>query len=155
MKRIAVILIAAVMAAPNPALAASATPYEKAVQEACKRWEPMMRAHGLPVKVFTKIAYRESRCQPRAIGWNYHRGKSHRDCKLSHATTYRRCKAVKSYDIGLFQINSTWKSLTRKVCRAPGADILILQKPECNMRVAARLYDGGKGLSNWRATSGR
>lgn len=154
MKRLITIFIAVVTMAPSPALAARETPYEKTIREACGKWYPMMREHGLPIKLFAKIAYRESRCQARVIGWNYHSGKSHRDCKLSPAKKYRRCKAVKSYDIGLFQINSTWVTLTRKVCGAPGADLLILQQPECNMRVAAHLYDGGRGLSNWRATSG-
>jgi hypothetical protein len=154
MKRITAILFAAILAAPSPALAARETPYQKTIREACGKWQPMMKAHGLPPEVFMPIAYRESRCQPKAIGWNYRPGKTHRDCKLSPASTYRRCRAVKSYDIGLFQINSTWVTVTRQICKPADRDILILQEPACNMAVAARLYDGGRGLSNWRATSG-
>lgn len=121
----------------------------------CPQWHSLLRKHGLPVKVFAPIMWRESRCQPKAVGWNYHSGKSHRDCKLSHARTYRKCKAVKSYDVGLLQINSSWKTLTSQVCGAPFGKMLILQDPTCNIRVAAILYDDGKGLSNWRSTSGR
>ncbi len=62
----------------------------------CPKYEPLLRKYGLPVETFSAIMYRESRCVPKAIGWNYHTGMSHRDCKLSPAVTYRRCKAVKS-----------------------------------------------------------
>lgn len=120
----------------------------------CPQWHDALRKHGLPVKVFAPIMWRESKCQPMAVGWNYHKGMSHRDCKLSHARTYRRCKAVKSYDVGLLQINSSWKTLTAQVCRYEYGKMLILQKPDCNLKVAAVLYDKGKGVSHWRATSG-
>jgi hypothetical protein len=121
----------------------------------CPQWHDAMRKHGLPVKVFAPIMWRESKCQPKAIGWNYHKGMSHKDCKLSHATTYRKCKAVKSYDIGLMQINSSWKTLTAKVCKAKYGKMLVLQKADCNLRVAAVLYNKGKGMSNWQGTSGK
>jgi hypothetical protein len=120
----------------------------------CPQWHALLRKNGLPVKVFAPIMWRESRCQPKAVGWNYRSGKSHRDCRLSPAKTYRRCKAVASYDVGLLQINSSWKSLTAQVCRAPFGEMLVLQDPKCNLRVASILYDDGKGLSNWRSTSG-
>jgi hypothetical protein len=121
----------------------------------CPQWHDAMRKHGLPVKVFAPIMWRESKCQPKAIGWNYHKGMSHKDCKLSAATTYRKCKAVKSYDIGLMQINSSWKTLTAKVCKAKYGKMLVLQKADCNLRVAAVLYNKGKGMSNWQGTSGK
>jgi hypothetical protein len=120
----------------------------------CPQWHSELRKHGLPVKVFAPIMWRESKCEPRAVGWNYHKGKSHRECKLSHARTYRKCKAVKSYDVGLLQINSSWKTVTAKVCKAKYGKMLVLQKPKCNLKVAALLYDNGKGLKNWQGTSG-
>jgi hypothetical protein len=104
--------------------------------------------------VFAPIMWRESKCQPKAIGWNYHKGKSHRDCKLAPAHIYKNCKAVRSYDIGLLQVTSSWKSLTAQVCNKPFGKMFILQKPECNLRVASVLYNKGKGLDNWKATSG-
>lgn len=116
----------------------------------CPEWHDALRKAGLPVRVLAPIMWRESRCQPRAIGWNYKQGKSHKNCKLSPARTYRKCSAVKSYDIGLLQVNSSWRSVTKAICKS--SDILILQKPSCNIAVAAYLYNNG-GSSHWRATS--
>jgi hypothetical protein len=116
----------------------------------CPEWHDALRKAGLPVRVFAPVMWRESRCQPTAIGWNYKQGKSHKNCKLSPARTYRKCSAVRSYDIGLLQVNSTWKSVTKSICKS--SDVLILQKPECNLAVSAYLYANG-GSSHWRATS--
>lgn len=117
----------------------------------CPEWHDALRNAGLPVRVFAPIMYRESRCIPSAVGWNYKQGKSHKNCKLSPAHIYRRCSAVRSYDLGLLQVNSTWKSLTRRVCKS--SDVLILLKPKCNLKVAAVLWNNGEGSSHWRATS--
>lgn len=116
----------------------------------CPEWHDALRKAGLPVRVFAPIMWRESRCQPRAIGWNYKQGKSHKNCELSPARTYRKCSAVRSFDIGLLQVNSTWYSVTKSICKS--SDILILQKPSCNLAVSAYLYANG-GSSHWRATS--
>lgn len=123
--------------------------------KSCPQYEKLLRKHGLPVKEFSSIMWRESRCQPKAIGWNYKRGKSHRDCRLSPAVTYRRCSAVSSYDSGLLQINSTWRTITARVCERPARQIIkSLTNPECNLKVARYLYDNG-GLGHWKATSGK
>ena len=53
------------------------------------------------------------------------------------------------------QINSSWKTLTAKVCKAEYGKMLVLQKADCNLRVAAVLYNKGKGMSNWQGTSGK
>jgi len=119
----------------------------------CAKWHKELRKHKLPVKVFGPIMMRESKCIKNAIGWNYHKGKSHRDCKLSHARTYRNCKAVRSYDVGLLQINSSWKSVTAKICKTKYGEMLALQDATCNLKVAAYLYKNG-GLQHWRGTSG-
>jgi hypothetical protein len=120
----------------------------------CKKYHADLRRHGLPVKVFAPIMWRESKCQPRAIGWNYHKGMSHRDCKLSPAKTYRKCKAVRSYDVGLLQINSSWKTLTAQVCKKKFGKMFVLRDVDCNLKVASVLYADGKGLVNWQGTSG-
>lgn len=117
----------------------------------CPEWHDAMRKAGLPVRVFAPIMYRESRCIPSAVGWNYKQGKSHNNCKLSPARTYRKCSAVRSYDLGLLQINSSWFSLTKATCKS--SDVLILLKPECNLAVASVLWADGEGSSHWRATS--
>lgn len=125
------------------------------VVKACPRWEPLLRKYGLPVKQFTYIMWRESRCEPRAIGWNYRPGTSHRDCRLSPAETYKKCKAVRSYDSGLLQINSSWVTVTSRVCGTKWGDMTVLLDPNCNLRVAKFLYEEGGGIRNWAATSGR
>ena len=119
----------------------------------CIKYAPLMRANGLPVKTFLRICYRESRGQSKAIGWNYHAGQSHKNCKLAPAKQYRKCKAVKSFDLGLFQINSSWVTVTAKVCRAKWGNIWVLLEPKCNAKVAGYLYNTG-GLDHWKATSG-
>jgi hypothetical protein len=112
----------------------------------------MLKKYQLPVKEFSYIMWRESRCIPKAIGWNYYPGTSHRDCKLSPAKQYKKCKAVKSYDSGLLQINSSWKTVTSKVCKSKFGNMTVLLKPECNLKVARYLYKNG-GLGHWRGTS--
>lgn len=137
------------MLAPvSPAIA-----HHDAAQQACGKWVPLMRANGLPVEAFTKICYRESRGVERAIGWNYKRGKTHKDCRRAPADTYRKCPAVSSFDLGIWQINSTWVTVTKQVCRRPDLGIFALLEPSCNAAVAGYLYRNG-GLGHWRATSG-
>jgi hypothetical protein len=125
------------------------------VQKACPRYEKLIKKYGLPVKTFTYIMWRESRCQEKAIGWNYKRGYGPSNCKLSPANTYKKCIAIRSYDSGLFQINSSWTSVVARTCDTKWGDMNALLNAECNLKVAAVLYDGGKGMSNWKATSGR
>lgn len=120
----------------------------------CVQWEKQLKAHGLvPVAKFSYIMWRESRCEPKAIGWNYKKGTSHRNCKLAPAEIYKKCKAIKSYDSGLLQVNSTWKTLTAQVCGGKYGDLAPLLTPECNLKVAKALYDDG-GFGHWSATSG-
>lgn len=136
-------------------LAVPAAPANAAPAGRCPEYEPLLRKYELPVPLFSRIMWRESRCEPRAIGWNYRPGKSHRDCKLAPAAIYRKCRAVKSYDSGLLQINSSWVTVTAQVCGTPYGKLSALLDPECNLRVGAYLYAGGEGIANWRASSGK
>jgi hypothetical protein len=133
----------------------TSTPVQAATQGSCPKWEPLLREY-FPKKivpVMSHIAYRESRCLPKAIGWNYKPGMSHLNCKPAPANIYRKCKAVKSYDIGLLQNNSSWFTVTQTVCKKQ--DIMkALLNPRCNVKVAAYLYKNG-GLGHWKATSGK
>lgn len=129
-------------------LAISPTTADAATHKRCPRYERMLKRADLPVRTFSYLMWRESRCQPRAIGWNYKRGKTHRDCKLAPAHVYRRCKAVKSYDSGLLQINSTWVSVTAAVCGSKWGDMTVLLDSRCNIAVARYLYNNG-GLGHW------
>lgn len=91
----------------------------------CPEWENELRSRGFPVKLFSYIMWRESRCNPKA-----------------HNTTLNRDK---SQDLGLLQINSTWKTVTKNIC---GTSIDGLFNPDCNLKVAKYLYDNG-GADHW------
>ena len=91
----------------------------------CPQWEAKFREHGLPVKAFSYIAWRESRCRIKA-----------------HNTTLNRNG---SQDLGLVQVNSSWKTVTKNIC---GTDITGLFNVDCNLSVAKYLYDNG-GLGHW------
>ncbi len=91
----------------------------------CPQWEPKFAQHGLPIQAFSYIAWRESRCRIKA-----------------HNTTLNRNG---SQDLGLVQINSSWKTVTRNIC---GTDINGLFNVDCNLSVAKYLYDNG-GLRHW------
>ena len=122
--------------------------------KSCPQWEKQLKAHGLvPVKKFSYIMWRESRCQEKVIGWNYKSGLSYLNCKKAPADIYKRCYAVRSYDSGLLQINSSWKTLTARVCGSKFGNLAPLLTSECNLKVAKALLDDG-GLGHWSATSG-
>ena len=91
----------------------------------CPQWEAKFREYGLPVVAFSYISFRESRCNIRA--WNRYKN------------------ANGSQDLGLVQINSSWKTVTRNIC---GTDITGLFNVDCNLSVARYLYDNG-GLRHW------
>lgn len=142
-------LIAGVVLAAG--LAATPAPTQASTEEKrCETFEPMFRAYGLPVRQFSFLAWRESRCVLKAVGWNYHKGMGPQDCKRSNVQTYRRCDAVKSYDVGLLQINSTWRTVTMRLCAAgqKTVDMVVLKDLGCNLRVAKYLYDNG-GYGHW------
>ena len=91
----------------------------------CPQWEDKFREYGLPVIAFSYISFRESRCNPHA--WNRYKN------------------ANGSQDLGLVQVNSSWKTVTKNIC---GTDITGLFNVDCNLSVARYLYDNG-GLRHW------
>ena len=123
-------------------------------EKSCPKYEKLLKEYELPVKEFSYIMWRESRCEPKAVGWNYKRGYSSSNCKLAPANIYKNCFAVRSYDSGLLQVNSTWKTVTAQVCNRPVRQIIrSLTDPVCNIKVAKYLYENG-GMHHWRGTSG-
>jgi hypothetical protein len=94
----------------------------------CPRFERKFREHGLPVEVFSYIAWRESRCNPRA-----------------HNKTRNRNG---SQDLGLVQVNDSWKTVTSQVCKTPWGKMHVLFDVDCNLAVARHLYLNG-GLGHW------
>ena len=91
----------------------------------CPQWEAKFREYGLPVVAFSYISFRESRCNP--LAWNRFKNADH------------------STDLGLVQINSSWRTVTKDIC---GTGIKGLFNVDCNLSVAKYLYDNG-GLRHW------
>ena len=97
----------------------------------CPEWEGRLRYYGLlPVDRFSYIMWRESRCQEKIISKPNRNG---------------------TRDYGLLQINSSWSSITKKLCKT--TSITALTNHKCNLTVAKYLFDNG-GLNHWSATSG-
>lgn len=128
-RKVAVVLIALVtLAGPTRV---GATP-----SGTCPKWEPLLRKHfpAKVVPVMSRIAFRESRCNEKALS-------------AVRVTGYP--------DLGVWQIQGSWKSVTLAVCRPKDGDhIRALLSASCNVRVARYLYDHG-GLAHWRGTSGK
>ena len=125
-KRITISIIALSLLATPPVAEAKQS-------HTCPQYEAQLRKHGLPVKQFSYIMWRESRCNPKAVSSQNGDG---------------------SYDYGALQVNSTWRTVTARVCHRPARQVKkSLLKLDCNLRVARYLYENG-GLGHWRITSG-
>lgn len=123
-KLISAFIIAITLVAPAPAHAAT---------KSCPQYEEALRKHGLPIKPFTYIMWRESRCNPKAVSSQNSNG---------------------TYDYGAVQVNSDWRTVTARVCHRPYRETRkSLLNLDCNLKVAKYLYDNG-GLAHWRVTSG-
>ena len=114
-----------------------ATPAQATATEgSCPQWHDLMRRHHLPVAIFTKLAWRESRCQAKTV------------------SAVR--KSTGQPDVGIWQIQGSWRTLTMRTCKVPRNKVIkALQNPECNAKVASVLWADGKGASNWRVNSGK
>ena len=100
--------------------------------KSCPQWEAKLKAQGLiPVKKFSYIMWRESRCLEKIVS---------------------KPNSTGTRDYGLLQINSSWRTVTRQVCG--GTNLNVLLNSKCNLKVAKYLFDNG-GLNHWSATSGK
>lgn len=106
----------------------------EAQSKSCPKWEPAIKAAGLPVKEFSYIAWRESRCRIKAINAIWENGK-----------IVWTLNKNGTYDSGLLQINSGHRELVKKVCKG---DLPLLLTLPCNLSVAKQLYDA-HGLAPW------
>ena len=115
-------------------LALSTPAHADAAALSCPKWEPLMREYfpKKVVPVMSKIAYRESRCNPKSLSAIRSNGRP---------------------DVGLFQVQGSWVTVTRAVCKKQDV-IKALLNVRCNLKVAQYLYRNG-GLGHWRATSGK
>jgi hypothetical protein len=116
-------------------LALTTPAHASAAANSCPKWEPLLRQHfpAKVVPVMSRIAYRESRCTERAL------------------SPVR--KSTGRPDVGLLQIQGSWATVTRAVCKKQDV-VKALLNAECNVKVAGYLYRNG-GLGHWRATSGK
>jgi hypothetical protein len=101
----------------------------------CPEFENVFKQFGLPPKLFSYIAWRESRCRIKAINARFN----------SRGEVVWTLNKDGSIDRGLLQINSTWKTVTKNVC---GTDIHGLMDIKCNLSVAKYLYENG-GAGHW------
>ena len=118
--------------------------YPRDPKKRCPMWEPLLSAAGLgPLDVFSYIAWRESGCNPEAQNAKW---------DANGNMTYALNKDG-SYDTGLLQINSSWKTVTRQVCGDAAVENHMqgLKDPVCNVSVAKWIMENSKGkLGNWR-----
>ncbi len=109
----------------------------------CPELEPVFKAYGLyPIETWSYIAWRESGCNRKAQNATW---------DANGNMTYALNKNG-SYDTGLVQINSSWKSVTAKVCgeQAVNNRMQGLKQIDCNLRVARYIMEHSQGgLSNW------
>ena len=110
------------------------TPAEAQAREvrSCPKWEPLIAEYGLPVKWASQVMWRESRCTERVVSK-----------PNSNGTT----------DIGLMQINSSWRTVTQAICKTKNQR-QALRHARCNLAVARYLYSQG-GKHHWRTNSGK
>ena len=100
------------------------------VQGRCTQWEHLIEANDLPVDQFSRVMYRESRCNPGA-------------------------RNSSSGAAGLLQIMPQW--ITRwGICddfsrSAGGCSVSALYDPGWNIYYAKKIYDiqGGRAWSTW------
>ena len=107
----------------------------------CPQHHAKFREYGLPVQVFSYIAWRESGCNPKAINAKF-------DANGNVIWTLNKNGSI---DRGLVQINSSWKTVTKNVC---GTDLDGLLELDCNLSVAKYIMDNSKGkLMNWKISN--
>lgn len=115
----------------------------------CPKWEAKFKEYGLPVEVFSYIAWRESKCNPKAINarWN------------SKGVMTYALNSNGTWDSGLVQINSSWIRTVREVCGVDTGsmrqDLEALLKVDCNLKMAKWIMDNTSGkLRNWSIYGG-
>lgn len=107
----------------------------------CPQYHAKFKEYGLPVQVFSFIAWRESGCNPKAINAKFD----------SNGKVIWTLNKNGSIDRGLLQINSSWQTVTKNVC---GTDLNGLLELDCNLSVAKYIMDNSKGkLLNWKISN--
>jgi hypothetical protein len=102
----------------------------------CPEFEPIFKKYGLPWKVFSYIAWRESRCQPGAVNATWENGQ-----------LVWTLNKNGTYDSGLLQINSSWFKVLKDNFGYEPNDLF---RPEVNALFASWILHFSSGrLRNW------
>jgi hypothetical protein len=102
----------------------------------CPQYEDVFKKYALPAKVFSYIAWRESRCNPGAVNATWENGQI--------VWTLNRNG---TYDSGLLQINSSWFKTLREQFGYEPNDLF---NPAVNALFASWILHFSSGrLSNW------
>jgi len=102
----------------------------------CPEFEDTFKKFALPVKVFSYIAWRESRCNPGAV-----------NAKWENGQLVWTLNSNGSYDSGLLQINSSWFKVLRENLGYSPEDLF---KPAVNALFASWiLHFTSNRLKNW------
>jgi hypothetical protein len=110
-------------------------------EKRCPKFESKFKEYGLPVQVFSYIAWRESGCNPKAVNAKW-------DANGNVIWTLNKNGSI---DRGLLQINSSWQTVTKNVC---GTKLSGLLNIDCNLSVAKYIMDNSVGkLNNWNISN--
>ncbi len=102
----------------------------------CPQYEKTFKKYALPAKVFSYIAWRESRCNPGAVNAIWENGK-----------IVWTLNSNGSYDSGLLQINSSWFKTLREQFGYQPEDLM---NPAVNALFASWILHFSSGrLLNW------
>lgn len=112
-------------------------------EKRCPKWEDELVRYGLePVETWSYIMWRESRCRVKAQNATW---------DANGNMTYALNKNG-SYDTGLLQINSSWRSRVAEVCGEWAVENRMqgLKTVDCNLKMARFIMNNTKGgLGNW------
>lgn len=102
----------------------------------CPQFEKLFKKYALPPKVFSYIAWRESRCNPGAVNAKWKNGK-----------IVWTLNSNGTYDSGLLQVNSSWFRTAKREFGYSSADLFIAEK---NTKFASWIFHFSTGrLRNW------
>lgn len=106
----------------------------------CPRFATLFAKYGLPVRVFSYIAWRESRCNPGAVNAKWKNGK-----------IVWTLNSNGTYDSGLLQINSSWFGTLKRETGYHSSDLM---NPNVNALFASWiLHNTTSRLGNWSMRS--
>lgn len=102
----------------------------------CPQFEKLFKKYALPSKVFSYIAWRESKCNPGAVNAKWKNGK-----------IVWTLNSNGTYDSGLLQVNSSWFGTLKREFGYSSADLFNAEK---NAQFASWILHFSSGrLRNW------